>query len=747
MPDRRLPPPRPVFAGGRLLVAALAVAAVAAGACGDAASPPEAEPNSDAASLPDATPPGDTAVWPDGTAPDGTAPDGTAPDALTPPSDSPGRVVWRRLNRTELGNTWRDLIGTSLGLEADLPADDTGYGFDNIASVLTLSPLHLELLERATELLAAEATRRPLTAPLTFAFEAEVMEMTAQWGGPQGEFLIIASSGDVLVPVDLPRAGTWTLSVRAFEQAAGPDHARFAVTADQRVLGSFDAVTGQDDPRVYTLEAELPAGATTLAVTYLNDYYDPPGDRNLGVDWIRVTGPAELDDPDAMPFSRIVLCSDTELDAADRGCAERTLTAFAERAWRRPDLDDAEARLLALFDTARAGGASFLEAVALGLQAAMLAPQAIFRTEFIPAPDAADAAPLDPYALASRLSYFLWSTMPDDALFAAAANGDLGTDAGLRAQISRMLADPRAEALTRNFAGQWLHIRDIDNIFPDPWAFPEFDEALREAMREELHAFFRTFVGGERDMLELLTATDTRLDRRLAEHYGLEAQAPSGATDGDVFAASLDGTGRKGILGKAGLMAALSTPFRTSLVRRGKWVLSQLLCTAPRPPPPGVEGLIETTPEGEGPMTLREKMELHKTEPSCISCHQAMDPIGFALENFDGIGAWRDMEDGLPIDNRGELSGGRVFHGPGELADILAVDPRLPACMAEKMFIYALGRGVRAEDTPHLDAITAAFEASGRRMEALVAAIATSPAFRLQSGQAPDAPSPEEPSR
>lgn len=715
------------------------------GACGDASSDgPDGTPSPDTSATPDVAPPPDGAVPPsDATSP----PDIAAPDAGPDPTVSPGRVVWRRLNRTELGNTWRDLIGTSLGLEEDLPADDTGYGFDNIASVLTLSPLHLELLERATELLAAEATRRPLTAPITFAFEAEVLEMTAQWGGPQGNFLIVASGGDVLVPVDLPRAGTWTISVRAFEQAAGPDHARFAITADQRPLGSFDAVTGQDAPRVYTLDAELPAGRTTLAVTFLNDYWDPPGDRNLGLDWIRVSGPAELDDPSEMPFSRLVPCSEAELDAGDRACATRALTAFAERAWRRPDLDDGETRLLSLFDTARAGGASFLEALALGFQAALLAPQTIFRTEFVPSPDSPEAAPLDAWALASRLSYFLWSTMPDDALFDAARTGALLTEEGLRAQIARMLADPRAEALTRNFAGQWLHIRDIDNIFPDPWAFPEFDETLRAAMREELHAFIRTFVHGQRDMIELLTATDTRLDRRLAEHYGLENQAPAGASDTDLFTASLDGTGRKGLLGKAGLMAALSTPFRTSLVRRGKWVLSQLLCTAPRPPPPGVEGLIETTPEGEGPMTLREKMELHKTEPSCISCHQAMDPIGFALENFDGIGAWRDMEDGLPIDNRGELSGGRVFHGPGELADILAADPRLPGCMAEKMFIYALGRGVRAEDTAHLDRITATFETSGRTMEALVGAIVTSPAFRFQSGQAPDAPSPEEPSR
>jgi len=669
----------------------------------------------------------------------GDATDVTAPDVTPPAPQGPGHVVWRRLNRTELGNTWRDLFGSSLGLETDLPADDTGYGFDNIASVLSLSPLHLELLERATYQLAAEATRRPLTTTQTYQLEAEILEMTAQWGGPSGSYMIVASGGDILAPVDLPRAGTWQIDVRAFEQAAGPDHARFAVMANEVLLGTFDVLTTVSSPQIYSLSVALPAGAQTIAVSYINDYVGPTGaDRNLGVDWIRVSGPELLEDPSAMPWSRVMTCSDIEVDGADRACADRILRAFTTRAWRRPDLEASATRVVQLFDAAVAAGTPYLEAVALGIQASLLSPQAIFRSEFIQFPNSAKESPLDPWAVASRLSYFLWSTMPDEDLFEAARSGALATPEGITTQVRRMLDDPRAEALTSNFAGQWLYIRDVANIFPDQGVFPEFDEGLRDAMQVELNSFFRSFVTTDRSMLELLTASDTVVNRRLAEHYGLDALLANGVPGDDTFVAHDFGDGaRRGILGKAGLMATLSTPFRTSIVRRGKWVLGQLLCSEPRAPPPGVEGLIEVPIPGEGPMTLREKMERHKTDPTCVSCHQSMDPIGFALENYDGIGAWRDTEGGRPIDNLGELSGGRVFHGPGELADILAADARLPGCMAEKLFIYAVGRGIRVEDDESLGVIAEAFAASGHKFEALVTAIATSNAFVAQEGQLP----------
>ncbi|MFO0748085.1 MAG: DUF1592 domain-containing protein [Myxococcota bacterium] len=343
--------------------------------------------------------------------------------------------------------------------------------------------------------------------------------------------------------------------------------------------------------------------------------------------------------------------------------------------------------------------------------------------------------PLGNWAVATRLAYFLWSTMPDAALFAAAADGRLDTPNGIRGEVQRMLADPKAEALVQNFAGQWLYIRDIANVFPDPNRFPEFDAGLRAAMTEEMQRFFRSFLETDRSMLELVTAQTTWVNRRLAEHYGLEAQAPADdATWTEVaWDGASDGSHRRGLLTQAGLLTTLSTPFRTSIVRRGKWVLSQLLCSEPSPPPPGIPAITETTPAGGTPLTLRQKMEMHETEPRCITCHKSMDAIGFALESFDGIGAFRTADAGLPIDDSGTFKG-TAFDGASALAELLAADRGLPACMVQKTLTYALGRGMRGADERTLADLGQAFATSGYRFKDLLLAIATSDAFRMQEG-------------
>jgi len=381
------------------------------------------------------------------------------------------------------------------------------------------------------------------------------------------------------------------------------------------------------------------------------------------------------------------------------------------------------ASLMGLFDASVADGASLTEALALPLQAILMSPRFLFKAEI---PRAGESS-LDGYEIATRLSYFLWSTMPDAALLAAAADGQLATTAGVAAQVQRMLRDPKAEALVANFAGQWLYIRDVDNAIPDPWVFPEFDDSLRHAMAEEMRIFFRSFVFEDRSLLELLTATDTWVNRRLAEHYGLDGvDVPT--SDDTWKRLAVDGVGRRGVLTQAGLLTALSTPFRTSIVRRGKWVLGQLLCAEPSPPPPGVEGLVDMTTPGEAPKTLRAKMELHKTEERCRTCHQTMDAIGFGLEKFDGIGMQRDLDNGFPIDASSEIRG-TPFDGAVELAGIIADDPRLPACMVDKVMIYALGRGLGGDDEPLLDRILAEFAAREFRFSALVELVATSEAF------------------
>jgi hypothetical protein len=329
------------------------------------------------------------------------------------------------------------------------------------------------------------------------------------------------------------------------------------------------------------------------------------------------------------------------------------------------------------------------------------------------------------HELASRLSYFLWSSMPDAELFAAADAGLLQDPAELAAQARRMLASPSAEALVDNFAGQWLYIRAIQNSAPDIWYFPDFDEELREAMREEMRLFFRTFLRDDRPLSELLTSDETHVNARLAAHYG---------TDGEFteeFVLAPTGADRRGLLSMAGLLTATSYPTRTSPVKRGQWVLSQLLCSEPEPPPDGVEGL----PDGvDQDLPLRERMEQHRADPECATCHAVMDQIGFGLEHFDGVGAYRATEGELPIDSSGVLPGAVTFDGAVELAEVLAENPWMDICLAQQLLTYALGRGMFVEDRVAVESIATAFSADGGRLGDLVVRIVQSDSFRMRRG-------------
>lgn len=653
---------------------------------------------------------------------------GPGPDAETdvgsPAPVVPGRVVWRRLNRTEYRNTVRDLLGTAIDPGRDLPSDDLGYGFDNVASVLTMSPLHLELYERAARMLADEIVRVPITQEQRFVVEAEDLTIAGEYGSPMNDGFMLWSPGALSNAFELPVDGAWRFEMRAWETPGGDERAKIVLWIDGAVVHTFELAATPED---YVFEVALSKGRHAIEVEFINDFYDPPDDRNALIDRFGLVGPLTLDVYEETGWGRHVACRPEVIEAggaAARACAEASVGELAPRVWRRP-VEAAElASLMTLYDGAVTDGAAAGEALGLPLQALLLSPRFLFKVELD-----REGGLLDGWEMATRLSYFLWSTMPDAALMEAAASGRLATAEGVAAEVRRMLVDPRAEALVDNFAGQWLYIRDVDNAIPDPWVFPEFDDALRHAMAEEMRMFFRSFVTGDRSMIELLTATDSWVNRRLAEHYGIEQGAP--ATDDLWVRMAVDGVGRRGVLTQAGLLTALSTPFRTSIVRRGKWVLGQLLCAEPSPPPPGVEGLIEVQTPGEGPKTLREKMELHKTEERCKTCHKAMDAIGFGLEGFDGIGMTRTTDNGFPVDTTGELRG-QAFEGPIELAGIIAEDPRLPACMVEKVMIYALGRGLGGEDQPLIDRLIADFAARGYRFSALVELVATSEAFRMR---------------
>jgi hypothetical protein len=633
----------------------------------------------------------------------------------------PGRVTLHRLNNVEYDNTVRDLLGTALTPARDFPADDRGYGFDNVADVLRLSPLSLELYETAAEALIADALATP-TASTTQAFE---IMGDAAVGNVQGGGWLFFSAGTASITATTPIAATYKIAVRAYGQQAGLDPARLSIEVPNQPVRIIDVTAVAASPATYEWTVALPAGHALITVGFVNDFYDAAtmADRNLWIDGVTVEGP--LDGPviDGGRRGRILTCA--ALD--DRACQTQILTGFAARAWRRPPAPTEITALLALVDVARAEGDDAEAGLRLALQQILVSPHFLFRVEVDPDPWSLIAHPLTDWELASRLSYFLWSTMPDDALFAAAAAGTLHQPAELDAQVRRMLADPKAVALTDNFAGQWLFIRAVGDQDPDYALYPEYDQALEDAMRAETRRYFQEFLQGGAPMDQFLTADFTFVNDRLAAHYGLP---PVGSDE--LVRVSLADTPRRGFLMHAGFLRVTSRPKRTSPVLRGKWILDNLLCTPPRPPPPGVEAL----PDGmTATGSVRQRLEAHVSNPICASCHRVMDPLGFGLDNFDAIGRYRTMDSGYPIDASGTLADGAPFADGRAMVELLAKNPAVYRCMVEKLYTYTGRSPFRIEASEQIDALTKRFIAGGYALPELLVDLATSPSFTSRRGE------------
>jgi Protein of unknown function (DUF1592)/Protein of unknown function (DUF1588)/Protein of unknown function (DUF1585) len=378
-------------------------------------------------------------------------------------------------------------------------------------------------------------------------------------------------------------------------------------------------------------------------------------------------------------------------------------------------------------DLAKAQGQTVEMGVEIALSAMLASPHFLFRPELDPNPNATTAHALTDYELASRLSYFIWSSMPDAELFAAAREGKLQDPAQIEAQVDRMLADPKSEALIDNFAGQWLYTRALDDHQPDYYAFPTWDEDLRAAMRQETKLFFREFLENDLPIPEMLTADFSFINDRLATHYGLPSPGA------DFTKVTISDPERRGLLGQGSILTVTSFPTRTSPVKRGKWVMTQLLCSEPPAPPPGVEGLItEDMPTG----TIRQRLEQHRENPICATCHVEMDNIGFGLEQFNGVGLFRSEDSGFPVDSSGVLPGGKTFNGMAELANILVDDPRFLHCVSEKMLTYALGRGIYPVDDVHLNHLAEGLTKKDQTFKDLIKLVATSEPFRMRRGEA-----------
>ncbi|MDY7227994.1 DUF1592 domain-containing protein [Hyalangium rubrum] len=418
--------------------------------------------------------------------------------------------------------------------------------------------------------------------------------------------------------------------------------------------------------------------------------------------------------------------------ANEEPCAKQILARFGSQAWRRPLSAEDVSALLARVKASRTAGDTFEVALGVGLQSILVSPHFLFRVELDPSPDALEPHPLNDFELATRLSYFLWSGPPDEALLAAAAAGTLKQEAELEQQVRRMLADPRAQALVDNFAGQWLRTRQLALAQPSPSQFPTYASGqLAQAMAMETALVFRELLQSDRSVLDLVDADFTYVNAALATHYGLPGSFDPDPTRFTRVTLSPQSS-RRGILTHGSILTLNATPTRNSTVKRGKWVLGRLLCQEPPPPPANVPQLPSSSPTAG---SLRQRMEQHVSDPACSGCHQKMDPIGFALEHYDAIGAWRATDGQYTIDARGTFPDGRTFDGALEMATVLKNDPDLPSCVVRHVFTYAMGRTPEWSDELAIAQLTQTFQARGHRMKELLVQVVLSPPFRMRRAQ------------
>ncbi len=688
-----------------------------------------------------------------------------------------GRVVARRLNRTEYNNTIRDLLGVDMDASADFPQDDALYGFDNIANALTVSPLLMEKYLAAAETVAHAAVFGPNLKPAIVHFyqptprrfeNANAKKITEPtWFSKDGYDETGVEMPGALhkiykVPVDgdynvtLYMIGGWPKNSDRHDVDLYMDGKKVGTyevpniytdaqeRVPQAIKGQLKLTAGEHYfiaalPKVYEgLPANykgpnpskipvqvrqmppLPATATEEQKKQREAMLERqrntvPSFDPVAVGELSFEGPFHATPGPLAESKRKVFVCEAKTDA----CSAEILRSVAARAFRRPVSASDAADIVKVAADARARGRSFEQSVALGIEAILISPDFLFRVEKQRA-----GGKITDYELATRLSYFLWSTMPDEELTRLAAANTLHTTTVLNAQVKRMLADPRSRALAKNFGSQWLETRRMESVAPDRDTFPDFDEYLRWSMQQETELFFDSIVREDLSVTDFLDAPYTFLNQRLAMHYGIE-----GVTGTDFRKVDLTGTNRGGVLRQASVLTVSSYANRTSPVLRGKWVLENILNTPPPPPPPDVPKLDEAAVGSAA--SLRAQMEAHRSNAVCASCHARMDPIGFALDNFNAVGAYRTKDGKFDIDASGVLPNGKKFDGAPGLLEIYKADPGpFTAALTEKLFIYAMGRGVQSGDQAALKAVAAKAAAENRKFSSLVLGIVNSVPFQ-----------------
>jgi hypothetical protein len=614
-----------------------------------------------------------------------------------------------------------------------------GSGFDNIGDVLTLPPLLMEKYLAAAERIAELTivtdekqfvkSQRQDRRQLKGDGSADYDQERRRWS--------ISSEGSVGGEFTLPRGGQYLIRVEARATQAGDEPAKMELRLGPKKIRVFEVVE-VDKRGTYEVKTRIPVGQQQITAHFINDFYDPNNkdpkrrDRNLTVEAIEIDGPLDLR-PDDYPESHrkllTVLPSDDKVTPS--AAARQNLYPLIGRAFRRRATEEEVTGYTQLVESALKQGDTFEQAMQVAVTAVLVSPHFLFRMEKDPSPNnPATIRELDDFELATRLSYFLWSSMPDDALFGLAAAGKLRDPAIREQQIRRMLADPKSEALVQNFATQWLNLRMLDGVSPDPERFPQFDPQLRADMRRETELFCQAIVRDDRSLLEFLDGRFTYLNERLAKHYGI-----SGVKGDEFQRVDFTDDRRSGVLTQASILTLTSNPGRTSPVKRGKWILENILGSPPPDPPPDVPEL-EATQKNKPGLSLRQQLEIHRSNAVCASCHKTMDQLGFGLENFDAIGRWRDSEGKLAVDASGELPGGERFAGPRQLAEVLKQrQEEFARCLAEKMLTFALGRGLASPDRCAVDTIVEGVQKRDYRFSALVVEIANSEPFRKRRGE------------
>ena len=681
-------------------------------------------------------------------------------DAAAVANPNPGRPVLHRLNRAEYANAIRDLLALEIkDVTTLLPPDNSTHGFDNIGDALGVSALLLESYVVAARKISRLAVGNPAIPQIQEQYvgahdETQDYHQDGMPFGTRGGLRVqhhFPVDGEYQIRIRLERSQRDDVRglqephdmelaidgqrIKVFGLDGGPhmykqlvyDGESLALTADDNLFLKVPVTAGPHEITV-TFPVKTFAVAENLTKPLLRSYLSPNSVAGLpAVSKIIVTGPFNVVGSGDSPNRQRIFTCQPSGSTDEMACAKEILSTLARRAYR-GSITDADVQvLLGFYETGRQSG-GFEAGIELALWRVFSSPKFIFRFEFDPSDIAPGGIyPISDLELASRLSFFLWSSIPDDQLLDLAARGELRSPGVLEQQVRRMLLDARGQALVDNFAGQWLYLRNLDHIVPEPKVFRNFDNNLRQALRRETELLFETIIREDRSVLDLLNADYTFVNERLARHYGI----PNIRGSNFQRIAVVDDY-RRGLLGRGSTLTVTSYANRTSPVLRGKWVLENLLGSPPPPPPADVPDLIEGK-EGQAGHTMRERMSEHRANPVCASCHAKMDPIGFGLENFNAIGAWRTMEGASPIDSSGALPNGLEFDGPAELREALVQRPgAFIRTMTAKLLTYALGRGVEYYDAPAVRVITAAAARSNYAFSSLVLGIVDSVPFQMR---------------